>query len=66
MKIAKLYSNGFGESHSEDIDIHLALTDYVPSSPPLKPAGKISVTQFSFMKAPAQWTIRFALLPASC
>ena len=56
MRIARLYSDGSGESHFQDVEIDLTLTDYVSSSPPLKLSGKTSTTQFGFMEAPSTWT----------
>lgn len=56
MRIARLYSGDDGESHFEDVEIELDLTDYAPPAPPLYLSTKSSANQFAFMKAPAGWS----------
>jgi hypothetical protein len=52
----RLYSDERGESHFEDIEIDLTLTEYAPPAPPLGLSAFTTATQFGFMKAPAGWS----------
>ena len=52
----RLYSDAQGESHFEDVEIDLALTDYAPPAPPLSLSSSTPATQFGFMNAPAGWS----------
>jgi hypothetical protein len=52
----RLYSDGQGESHFEDVPIDLTLTDYAPPAPPLELSSFTPATQFGFMNAPAGWS----------
>jgi hypothetical protein len=56
MNCTRLYSDERGESHFEDIEIDLALTEYAPPAPPLSLSSSIGATQFGFMNAPAGWS----------
>jgi len=56
MQIVRLYSDGDGESHFEDAEIELDLTDYAPPSPPLYLSPATPAIAFAFMKAPAGWS----------
>ncbi len=51
----RLYADEDGESHFEDVDIDLTLTDYAPPAPPLNLSSFAPATQFGFMNAPAGW-----------
>jgi EutQ-like cupin domain len=55
MRIVRLYSDAEGESHFEDVEIELDLTDYAPPAPPLYLSATTPAGQFAFMKAPAGW-----------
>lgn len=52
----RLYSDTEGESHFEEVEIDLALTDYAPPAPPLSLSSSAPATQFGFMNAPAGWS----------
>src|SRR6266550_2898203 len=52
----RLYAGADGESHFEDIEIDLALTDYAPPAPPLELSSLTPATQIGFMRAPAGWS----------
>jgi hypothetical protein len=56
MQIARLFSDPAGESHFEDAEIELNLSDYVSSAPQLYLSESEPANQFSFMKAPAGWS----------
>jgi len=50
-----LYSDDSGESHFEDIEMDLTLTDYTPPAPPLSLSAFLPASQVGFMNAPAGW-----------
>src|SRR5713101_9041990 len=52
---ARLYADEFGESHFEDIEITLTLTDYAPPAPPLSLSAFLPASQVRFMNAPEGW-----------
>lgn len=52
----RLFSDARGESHFEDIEIDLMLTDYLPSAPPLELSAITPASQFGFLRAPAGWS----------
>jgi uncharacterized cupin superfamily protein len=52
----RLYSDRRGESHFEEIEIDLALTEYAPPAAPLELSAFTSAKQFGFMRAPAGWS----------
>ena len=52
---ARLYADEIGESHFEDIEMDLTLTDYTPPAPPLSLSAFLPASQVGFMNAPAGW-----------
>jgi len=52
----RLYADEHGESHFEDVEIDLTMTDYAPPAPPLELSSFTPATQFGFMNAPAGWS----------
>lgn len=52
----RLYSDENGESHFEDVQLDLALTDYAPPAAPLSISAFTPATRFGFMRAPAGWS----------
>ena len=50
-----LYSDDSGESHFEEIEMALTLTDYAPPAPPLSLSAYLRASQVGFMNAPAGW-----------
>lgn len=52
----RLYSDADGDSHFEDVEIDLTLTDYAPPAPPLSLSSFAPATQFGFMSARAGWS----------
>jgi hypothetical protein len=56
MSYTRLYETDDGESHFEDIEIDLALTDYAPPAKPLFLSAASPAAEFGFMKAPAGWS----------
>lgn len=55
-KYTRLFADQDGESHFEDLDIDLQLTDYAPPAAPLGLSSFTQATQFRFMNAPAGWS----------
>jgi len=56
MQIVRLHSDANGDSHFEDAEIELDLTDYAPPAPPLYLSPATPANAFAFMKAPAGWS----------
>ncbi|HEY6046891.1 MAG TPA: hypothetical protein VIU65_09825 [Pyrinomonadaceae bacterium] len=56
MKYTRLYATADGESHFEQVEVELSLTDYAPPAPPLKLSATHASSQFGFMEAPAGWS----------
>jgi len=50
-----LYSDDSGESHFEDIEMDLTLSDYAPPAAPLSLSAFLPASQVGFMNAPAGW-----------
>jgi len=51
----RLYTDEHGESHFEDVEIDLTVTEYAPPAPPLELSSITPANQFGFMNAPAGW-----------
>ena len=64
MQIVRLYANGDGESHFEDVEIDLMLTDYAPPAPPLHLAPPTPASRCGFMQAPSGWSSDWHPSPA--
>ena len=56
MQYTRLYADEHGESHFDEVQIDLILTDYAPPGPPLELSSFTPATQFGFMNAPAGWS----------
>jgi hypothetical protein len=56
MRYSRLYATEDGESHFEQVEVDLSLTDYAPPAPPLELSPMSPATQFGFMQAPAGWS----------
>jgi mannose-6-phosphate isomerase-like protein (cupin superfamily) len=56
MQYTRLYSDGHGESHFEDIESDLKLVEYAPLAPLLYLSSFSPATQFAFMNAPTGWS----------
>ena len=52
----RLYIDAHGESHFEDVEIDLTLTDYAPPAPPLELSSFLPAAQFGFINASAGWS----------
>ncbi len=51
----RLSADESGESHFEDIEMPLTLTDYAPPAPPLSLSAFLPASQVRFMNAPEGW-----------
>ena len=56
MRYIRLYASDDGESHFEQIEVKLSLTEYAPPAPPLELSEMKPAAQFGFMNAPAGWS----------
>ena len=57
---ARLYADESGESHFEEVEMNLTLTDYAPPAPPLNLSASLPAAQVRFMSAPAGWASDWA------
>ena len=55
MSYTRLYASEDGESHFEQFEFDLALTEYAPPAPPLELSAMIGARECGFMKAPSGW-----------
>jgi len=55
MNYTRLYSDEHGDSHFEDVEVELALTDFAPPAPPLRLSGFTDAKRFGFLSAPPGW-----------
>ena len=56
MRYARLFADGSGESHFDNIEIAFTATDYVQSAAPIDFSAALPASQVAFMRAPAGWT----------
>ena len=56
MKYTRLYADGDGESHFEDVACELLPANVVASSPPMDFSEALEAEQFAFMRAPTGWS----------
>lgn len=56
MQIVRLFSAPDGETHFEEVEIELILSDYTPQAPQLSLSKPLTANEFAFMRAPAGWT----------
>jgi hypothetical protein len=52
----RLYSDRFGQSHFDDVEVHFDSVDYTTAGPPLNLSDITSATNLRFMEAPAGWS----------
>jgi EutQ-like cupin domain len=55
MSYTRLYASEDGQSHFEQVEFDLALTDYAPPAPPLELSAMTAAKEWGFMRAPAGW-----------
>jgi hypothetical protein len=54
-RYVRLYTDEFGETHFEDVELSLASADYVPSAPPLFMADFYPVSASYWIGLPGDW-----------
>lgn len=55
MKYSRLFSDGEGETHFEDLEINLESVDYAPPAPPFMVSELRSATHYGFSQFPSGW-----------
>jgi hypothetical protein len=55
MAYTRLYATEDSQSHFEQVEFDLALTDYAPPAPPLELSAMTGAKECRFMRAPAGW-----------
>jgi hypothetical protein len=55
MRYTRVYADGNGESHFEDIEVEMKAIDFAPPAPPLDLSDFAEATQFAFPRAPVGW-----------
>ena len=55
MKYVRVYTDGDGESHFEDMEVGFNTVDFAPPAPPLDLSAFTAATQFGFLRAPVGW-----------
>jgi hypothetical protein len=68
MKQLRLYADADGESHFEDIDVPMELSDFAPPAQALFRSGIESTDQLVFLELPAGWSggLRTNRPPSRC
>ena len=54
-RYTRLFTDSAGESHFDEIETELTLTDFAPSSPPLALSTPLDAAHAAFLGAPAGW-----------
>lgn len=55
IKCTRLFSDGIGESHFEDIEIDMSSIQYAPPAPPLDISEPTDATRFFWLRFPKDW-----------
>ena len=55
MSYTRLYASEDGESHFEQVEFDLTLTEYAPPAPPLELSAMMTARECGFMNAPGGW-----------
>jgi hypothetical protein len=55
MKYVRVYADQNGDSHFEDVEVAMSLTDFAPPAPPLDVSPLMPSTKVGFLSAPAGW-----------
>ena len=55
MRYTRIWSDGEGESHFEDVEISMSSADYAPPAPPLDLSAAMAAQQVLFFEFPAGW-----------
>jgi hypothetical protein len=52
----RLYSDAYGVSHFDDVEVHFASLSYTEAAPPLNLSEITAASHVRFMEAPAGWS----------
>jgi hypothetical protein len=52
----RMYSDMWGESHFDDVEVHFESLNYTDGAPPLNLSDITAASHFRFMEAPAGWS----------
>jgi hypothetical protein len=55
MKYLRAYADRDGDSHSEEVEVAMSLTDFAPPAPPVELSSFMQVTNLAFLRVPAGW-----------
>jgi hypothetical protein len=55
MKYTRIYADEEGETHFQDVEIHLEPIEYAPPAPPLNLSSFSPAIQYGFADAPPGW-----------
>ena len=55
MKYARIYADGAGESHFEDVEVELTPINYAPPAPPVNLSAPEPAMAYVLMSAPPGW-----------
>ena len=55
MKYVRVYADQNGDSHFEDVEVGMSLTDFAPPAPPVNVSPLMPSTNVVFLSAPAGW-----------
>ena len=55
MKYVHVYADQNGDSHIEDVEVGMSLTNFAPPAPPVDVSPLMSSTKVGFLGAPAGW-----------
>lgn len=55
MNYVRVYADQNGDSHFEDVEVAMSLTDFAPPDPPVEVSPLMPSTNVAFLSAPAGW-----------
>jgi hypothetical protein len=55
MKYYRVYADQNGDSHSEEVDVEMSVTDFAPPAPPVDLSPFTQVATMAFLRVPAVW-----------
>lgn len=55
MKYSRIYADQNGDSHFEDVEVAMSLTNFAPPAPPVDVSSLMSSTKVGFLSFPAGW-----------
>jgi Cupin domain len=55
MKYMRVYADQNGDSHGEEVEVEMSLTDFAPPAPPVELSPLMPSTQVALLRFPAGW-----------